>query len=362
LQSRSGAGGISFKGIVKRYGAVHALDSVDLDISGGEFMTLLGPSGSGKSTLLMVLAGFVRPDRGDIRLGGKSIIGLPPHRRNAGMVFQKHALFPHMTVFDNIAYPLRLRSTEKNEIRRKVEEVLALVRLEGYGDRRIDQLSGGQSQRVAVARAIVFSPGVLLMDEPLSALDKNLREQLQIEIRALHDRLGLTTVYVTHDQREALTMSDRIAVMDRGRIAQVATARDLYDRPANSFVAGFVGEATLVPVKRDGDGARALGEHLPAPLLPPDAGEPLFLVIRPGMLELAPQGNPESGYLHFHGAALRPVFEGETLLHQIDCGDGIVLRVRRDARTAPGRAPEPGEKVTLRMAHRDVALVPKARE
>ena len=198
---------ITISGVTKTYGAVYALDSFDLAIQQGEFLTLLGPSGSGKTTLLMALAGFLRPDSGSIKFADREIILTPPHKRDVGMVFQNYALFPHMTVAANVGYPLKLRKRPADEIAEKVEAALDTVQLGGYGARRINQLSGGQRQRVALARAIVFGPRILLMDEPLSALDKQLRERMQIELRHLHERLGMTTVYVTHDQREALTMS-----------------------------------------------------------------------------------------------------------------------------------------------------------
>ena len=229
MNPEKSAGGRSpplrIRGLSKHYGRTTALHEVDLDVDSGEFITLLGPSGSGKTTLLMILAGFVRPNGGSVMVGGEEIIVMPPHKRNVGMVFQNYALFPHMNVFENIAFPLRQRRVERKETAERVQKVLELVHLAGYGERRTDQLSGGQRQRVALARAIVFEPRILLMDEPLSALDKKLREQMQIEIRHLHQRLGMTTVYVTHDQREAITMSDRIAVMNQGRIVQLDTPK-----------------------------------------------------------------------------------------------------------------------------------------
>ncbi len=240
---------ISISRITKRYGDIHALDNVDLEIRSGEFLTLLGPSGSGKTTLLMVLAGFTRPDHGSIKFGDEEIILKPPHTRNVGMVFQSYALFPHMDVAHNVGFPLKLRSVSKAEIAERVEQALNTVQLGGYGKRQINQLSGGQKQRVALARAIVFDPRILLMDEPLSALDKKLREHMQIELRHLHEKLGMTTVYVTHDQREALTMSDRIAVINHGKLMQLDTPREIYDRPANRFVADFIGESTFLKLE-----------------------------------------------------------------------------------------------------------------
>ena len=234
LKGRENALPINVNSLVKTYGAFRALDDVSINIRSGEFMTLLGPSGSGKTTLLMVLAGFVRPDSGSVSFGDKEILLLPPHKRDIGMVFQNYALFPHMTVSENLAYPLKLRSVGRSEIRERVERALDLVQLRGLGDRGIDALSGGQRQRVALARSVIFEPRILLMDEPLSALDKNLREQMQFEVRNLHDRLGITTVYGTHDQREALTMSDRIAVIKEGRIQQVDAPQSL--RAAADFL------------------------------------------------------------------------------------------------------------------------------
>uniref|UniRef100_UPI002FCA56A5 ABC transporter ATP-binding protein n=1 Tax=Bosea sp. (in: a-proteobacteria) TaxID=1871050 RepID=UPI002FCA56A5 len=205
---------IAIRRLSKAYGVVPVLDEIDLDVRPGEFLTLLGPSGSGKTTLLMAIAGFLRPDKGSIRFGEREVVRLAPHKREIGMVFQNYALFPHMDVARNVGFPLRLRRVAAAEIARRVEAALEMVQLGGFGGRRIDQLSGGQRQRVALARAIVFEPRIILMDEPLSALDKQLRERMQIELRQLHERLGTTTVYVTHDQREALTMSDRVAILD----------------------------------------------------------------------------------------------------------------------------------------------------
>ncbi|MBN9235829.1 ABC transporter ATP-binding protein [Mesorhizobium hungaricum] len=237
---------ITIDSVRKAYGSYVALDDVSLDVRPGEFLTLLGPSGSGKTTLLMALAGFVRPDSGKFLLGDRDITRLAPNRRDIGIVFQNYALFPHMNVLANVEYPLALRKTPKAEARRRALEALARVKLEGLSERNIAALSGGQRQRVALARAIVFEPRVMLMDEPLSALDRNLRETMQYEIRRLHDDLGITTIYVTHDQREALTMSDRVAVMNSGRIQQIDTPQQIYDRPSTRFVAEFMGEANIL--------------------------------------------------------------------------------------------------------------------
>jgi mannopine transport system ATP-binding protein len=237
---------ITISGITKVFGRVNAVDGVSIDVAPGEFLSLLGPSGSGKTTLLMMIAGFETPSAGTIRLGERDITYLAPNERQIGMVFQKYALFPHMTVARNIAFPLKMRKRPKAEIAAKVEAALAMVRLDDYGGRFPHQLSGGQQQRIAVARALVFEPPVLLMDEPLGALDKKLREQLQIEIKRLQKRLGVTVIYVTHDQEEALTMSDRVAVMNKGRLEQVGTPADLYARPDNPFVADFIGKMNFL--------------------------------------------------------------------------------------------------------------------
>ena len=226
----------------------------NLDVAKGEFVTLLGPSGSGKTTILMLLAGFESVTGGDIRIGGTSVTRMPPYKRNIGIVFQSYALFPHMTVRENLAYPLTVRGLPAAEIARRVEEYLQLVELGGYGKRRPAQLSGGQRQRVALARALIFEPSLVLMDEPLGALDRKLREQMQFEITRLHKQLGFTVIYVTHDQTEALTMSDRVAVFNEGVVQQCAAPDILYERPQNAFVAGFIGENNLIP-------GRIVGTH-----------------------------------------------------------------------------------------------------
>ena len=245
---------ISVRGLEKRFGQLKAVDDLSLDIPSGEFLALLGPSGSGKSTVLMMLAGFEVPTGGAITIDGRDCTRLPPQKRNIGMVFQHYSLFPHLSVLDNVAFPLKMRGEAKADRRRRAAEALEVVRLDGYGDRMPSQLSGGQRQRVALARAIVYQPRLLLMDEPLSALDKNLREEMQLEIKRLHSELGVTVVFVTHDQGEALTMADRVAILRGGRIQQVSPARELYERPANLFSAGFIGEMNMIPAQWDGSG------------------------------------------------------------------------------------------------------------
>jgi len=234
---------VRFVGIGKTYdGVIRVVEALDLDVERGEFLTLLGPSGSGKTTTLMLLAGFETPTAGEILLEGKPLSRVPPYQRNIGMVFQNYALFPHMTIAENIGFPLSVRGVPAADIAKRVDRALGMVQLGGFGARRPAQLSGGQQQRVAVARALVFEPKLILMDEPLGALDKQLREQMQLEIRQLHQRLGVTMVYVTHDQAEALTMSDRIAVFHRGKIQQLDTPEQMYEYPKNAFVARFIGE------------------------------------------------------------------------------------------------------------------------
>jgi len=238
---------VRFSGIQKTYdGSTLVVRDLNLDIQSGEFLSLLGPSGSGKTTTLMMLAGFESPTAGDILLNGRQITGTPPHKRNFGMVFQNYALFPHMTVAQNVAYPLTVRNVPKAEQEQRVKKALDMVRLAGMGERMPTRLSGGQQQRVALARALVFEPQLVLMDEPLGALDKQLREHMQLELKELHRQLGVTFVYVTHDQGEALTMSDRVAVFNEGVIQQLADAKSLYELPSNRFVAGFVGDSTIL--------------------------------------------------------------------------------------------------------------------
>ncbi len=241
---------LKLKGIRKNYGQVVAVAGVDLEIEDGEFFTLLGPSGSGKTTLLRMIAGFERPDAGTIELEGRDITSMPPYLRNTNTVFQDYALFPHMTVAENIGYGLRVRGVAKAQREKRVERALEMVRLSGLGRRRPNQLSGGQRQRVALARAVVNEPEVLLLDEPLGALDLKLRQEMQIELKQIQKEVGITFVYVTHDQEEALTMSDRLAVMASGQIEQIGSPVDVYERPASEFVAGFIGISNVLA--RDG--------------------------------------------------------------------------------------------------------------
>ena len=287
-------------GIEKRFAGHQAVSALDLQVSPGEFVTLLGPSGCGKSTTLNMIAGFLTPDRGSIRLAGQPMEALAPFRRNLGIVFQDYALFPHRTVAQNVAFGLRMRGVGGAEIARRTADAIAMVRLDGLGGRYPLQLSGGQRQRVALARALVIRPALLLLDEPLSNLDLKLREEMRTEISALQRQLGIATVFVTHDQDEALTMSDRIAVMRQGRIEQVGTAADIYERPASAFVAGFIGSTNMIPVEATAaapDGRlrlhTAAGDALAGAACRP--GGAVLLTIRPERLRLSLPGQAREG-------------------------------------------------------------------
>jgi|TARA_B110000908_G_C10257395_1_gene456551 putative spermidine/putrescine transport system ATP-binding protein len=348
---------ISISGITKRYGNLYALDNIDLEIKQGEFLTLLGPSGSGKTTLLMALAGFTRPDHGSIKFGDEEIILKAPHQRGVGMMFQNYALFPHMNVSQNISYPLRLRKVNKTEIAERVNQALETVQLTGFGDRGINQLSGGQRQRVALARAIVFGPRILLMDEPLSALDKNLREKMQIELRHLHEELGMTTVYVTHDQREALTMSDRIVVINNGKLMQCATPRDLYDYPANKFVAEFIGESAFLKVDHQGDGIYFDGQKLVVETLPKKQKD-LLLMVRPERLMVMVDGQNTKDMNIFNVTVSEIVYQGETKMIYVILDDGVSMSMRLSTRSGqPQNQIDKGDKIKLVLHKSDTTVV-----
>jgi len=351
---------ISIRNVTKAYGSFKALDDVSLEVANGEFVTLLGPSGSGKTTLLMVLAGFVRPEAGSVRFGEEEMILTPPHKRGVGMVFQNYALFPHMDVFHNVAYPLRLRKVSKAEQRDRVLRSLDLVELGQLAERRIDQLSGGQRQRVALARAIVFEPRILLMDEPLSALDKKLREAMQIEIRHLHERLGTTTVYVTHDQREALTMSDRVAVINHGQFAQIDQPKALYERPHNRFVADFIGESSFLPVETANGSVSLEGRPLSlAPEMRVGSGRHL-LVVRPEKLEVLSGTDAGANLNRITGQVKEMVYQGESFLLYVGLPGGQTMAIRQPTRRESLAAiPGEGEEIALGLHPEDTILVPE---
>jgi spermidine/putrescine ABC transporter ATP-binding subunit len=336
--SASGSADLLIEGVGKRFGDVVALDHVSLQVAQGELLTILGPSGSGKTTLLKVVAGFETPDAGRVTVGGVEITALPPAKRDIGMVFQNYALFPHLSVAANVAFPLEMRNVAKPEIERRVAEALAMVELKGYEARLPRQLSGGQQQRVALARAIVFNPRLLLLDEPFGALDRKLRETMQLEVRRLQRRLGLTTIFITHDQEEALVLSDRIAVMNRGTIQQIATTTEIYERPANDFVADFVGESNIfhgtmsAPGMVVLDGGRALQVRSDKP-----AGAKVGVLMRPE--RFAP-----SGANAFSGEVIESVYLGTSFKLRLACEGGPELLVRQPAR---GALPAAGARVTV---------------
>jgi ABC-type Fe3+/spermidine/putrescine transport system ATPase subunit len=334
---------VRLRGVTKRLGTHLAVDDVSLDVPEGDFTTLLGPSGCGKTTTLRIVAGFYRPDAGDVFVRDTRVTDIPPHRRNTAMVFQEYALFPHMTVAENIGYGLRMRGVPAAEARRRIAAVVALVGLEGQEAKFPQQLSGGQQQRVAVARALVVEPEVLLLDEPLSNLDAKLRVRVRTELRALQQQLGKTTLYVTHDQEEALSISDRIAVMNRGRIVQVGTPREIYYRPADRFVADFVGLANFVPVRVVAAGRVRMGDLEFE--VPGAAPGPATLVVRPEAVALSTGFPAEAGRPTFRGRVKATAFLGGLARYWIEAmGTEWVVDV-----AAPGERMYAGE-VTLALA------------
>jgi putative spermidine/putrescine transport system ATP-binding protein len=352
-------GQLVLAGLSKRYPNHAAVLPLDLDVRAGEFLTLLGPSGSGKTTTLMMVAGFTPPSAGDITLNGRSIARLAPEKRNIGVVFQNYALFPHMSVADNVGFPLKMRGQASAAIATKVRDALRLVRLEGLEARMPRQLSGGQQQRVAFARALVFDPDLLLMDEPLGALDKKLREQMQFELKRLHSELGVTIVYVTHDQEEALTMSDRVALMNLGIIEQLGPARELYERPVNRFVAEFIGESNLIEGKLESDGWFVAdgGARFP---VGSDAGLPVgtagTLVARPEKFSLAPQSASDRGIA---GVVREHVYVGDFVRYRIDVPGGLTLTVKVQNNRGAVNARE-GEQVQLYLGPGDARILSNA--
>ena len=339
-----GKGAIELRQITKRYGRECVVDAVSAMIAPGEFFSLLGPSGSGKTTTLMMIAGFADVDAGQILVDGTDIVEVPPQHRGFGMVFQNYAIFPHLTVFDNVAFPLRARKLPNDQIRERVRQALELVRLERFADRFSRQLSGGQQQRVAIARAIVFQPSIVLMDEPLGALDKNLRYQMQVEIKEIQQRLGMTVVYVTHDQEEAMNMSDRIAIMNSGRIEQVGRPADIYENPASNFIARFLGEANLIEgtIEEVREGSAVLctagGLRLRARRaegVAPGARANLF--VRPERVALVrARGGiaADPAINHATGRLAQTSFLGNILRHSVEIEPGV--RVTVDVQNASG--------------------------
>jgi spermidine/putrescine ABC transporter ATP-binding subunit len=342
---------LKLKNLKKFYGDIVAVDDVSMEIMDGEFLTLLGPSGSGKTTILLMIAGFENPTSGEIMFQGKPINPVPAEKRNIGMVFQNYALFPHMTIFGNLAFPLKMRKVGKQEKERKVKEVLDLVQLPGYENRSPKQLSGGQQQRIALARALIFDPPVLLMDEPLGALDKKLREHMQLEIKHIQSQLKRTVIYVTHDQEEAMVMSDRIAVMNEGKVQQVGTPDELYEKPVNKFVAGFIGESNFIEgsavdvkdgvlmIQLDDDSRHQLRWDEDVTI-----GEQVCFSIRPEkMFILNNEKRPENA---LNGIIEEIIYIGETTRYKIIIGKENIINVRE--MNVGDRSPyKRGEKVKL---------------
>ena len=353
---------VRFEDVRKSYDGIHfVVEGLDLAVKRGEFLTMLGPSGSGKTTTLMMLGGFERPTLGHIYLDGKPVERLPPEKRNIGFVFQNYALFPHMTVAENVAFPLRYRGVKGADAKSRVAKALDMVHLDRFGDRRPGQLSGGQQQRVALARALVFEPSLVLMDEPLGALDKQLRERMQIEIKHLQTELGITMVYVTHDQSEALTMSDRIAVFHEGRVQQLADPVTLYNQPANRFVAEFIGENNILPctVETVANGFASLtapgGAQVLAVARPGvAAGQGALLSIRPEQLKLARVDDPTT-HNRLKGTIDEVFFLGDHVRLSVKIGGEHSLLARIPAPEA--RVFHVGEAVELSCASTDTHLL-----
>ena len=346
---------ISVRRATKRYGESRVLDDVSLEVGAGEFLTILGPSGSGKTTLLNVISGFTRLDDGSVHFGGDDVTWRPVNERGLGIVFQNYALFPHMTVGENVAFPLKVRRLGRAAIKERVASALRLVQLSGFVDRAIGSLSGGQRQRVALARAVVFAPPIVLMDEPLSALDKTLREQMQVEIRHLHSKIGATTIYVTHDQREALTMSDRIAVMNHGRVIQCDTPTAIYQAPRDAFVAGFVGEFTLLRARRKADRAAILDDGTELRVTSPLPNDKLWVVLRAERVLLPEECTPESNRIPI--TVRDVIYQGDSLLILGDLA-GSRVSIRRPLRAeSQFSRPSPGVRLTVGLALADTIVV-----
>jgi putative spermidine/putrescine transport system ATP-binding protein len=355
---------LALRRISKSYGAVTAVADLSLQLAKGEFLSLLGPSGSGKTTTLTMIAGLLQPTAGEILLEGRPVTPLPPYKRNIGVVFQNYALFPHMTVAKNIAFPLTMRGAARGEIAERVRKVLKLVGLPDHGSRYPRQLSGGQQQRVALARAMVFEPPILLMDEPLGALDKKLREHMQLEIKRLHRELGMSIIYVTHDQEEALVMSDRIAVFNLGRLEQVGTPTELYERPATRFVAEFIGESNIFPGV---SGAAAngfctldsAGMRLRAVATRPLAeGERAVISVRPERIALQ-AGEPASATENVIGGRVTDVvYLGRSRKYVVRTAAGQEVVSLQQARSGAQPGFEIGEAVSLRWQAEDATVLP----
>jgi len=348
--------GVTLKGLTKRYGDVAAVQGLDLEVAPAELVALLGPSGCGKTTTLRLVAGFLAPESGEIWVGDRRLSSaatvVPPERRRMAMIFQSYALWPHLTVAQNVAYGLRFNGVPRGDRERRVREILRVVQLGGYESRYPGELSGGQQQRVAVARALVVEPEILLLDEPLSNLDANLREEMRFEIRRLHESFGITTLYVTHDQAEALVISDRVAVLQHGRVAQIGAAEELFERPRTRFVAEFIGKSNLIEGVAEGPGVMARGRlrlRLATVDVPP--GAPVLLAVRPHQIELTPgtaaREAASAGPNLLEGTVRRASYLGDAVDYEVALDDSdLVLRV---AAPTPIRV-RAGERVTLAIA------------
>ena len=357
--AENGAAWLQIQGVTHRYGQVVALDDVSLEIGEGELVTLLGPSGCGKTTLLRILAGFIRPAEGRVVLQGRDITRVPPHKRPVNMVFQRATLFPHLDVFENVAFGLRVAGVAKGNVEERVKQALALVQLPGYERRRAHELSGGQMQRVALARALVNRPRVLLLDEPLSALDLKIRLEMEEELRRVHRETGATFVYVTHDQREALALSDRIVVLDQGRIEQLGTPDTIYRQPSSPFAARFVGDANVLPVEVVGHGGgRAAvtlaGQSLSVPCQPELPTGDAWLVLRPEVVRL---GAADGAGLR--GTVRDLAFRGSGFGYRLEIA-GLAETLKAEVPAEAGRPHELGSDVVVRFDPDSCVLLPRA--
>ncbi len=353
--------GVKVENITKRFGKVVAVDNLSLEIKPGELFTLLGPSGCGKTTLLRTIAGFYFQEAGSIRIDEKIVDHIPPHKRDTGMVFQSYAIFPFMSVFDNVAYGLKARKISRDEIRKRVTRAIELVRLTGLEKRRPDQLSGGQLQRVAVARAVVIEPRVLLMDEPLSNLDAKLRVEMRVDIRRLQKKLGITMIYVTHDQEEALAISDRIAVMSTGKVAQVGSAWDIYNKPATSHVAGFIGVTNFFACQVVKQGAESVlvdfqGQNVEFPCVLKEKTEEVVVSVRPESLEIIGKGDqPAEGNIRFSAKVFDTIYLGADLRITLESGSGDRFQVEVN-NPSPEDQLEEGREVELCFSPAEVSV------
>ncbi len=316
-------------GLQKKYGNIIALEDVTFSVKKNELVTVLGPSGSGKSSLLMSIAGFVKPDKGDIYINGLRINDVPPYKRNIGVVFQSLALFPHMSVYENIAFPLRIRKFPEDEIKRKVKRMLEIVKLSGFENRKIDQLSGGQKQRVAIARTLIFEPTILLLDEPLGALDRKMREEMQIEIRRIHEQVGATTLLVTHDQQEAMRIADRLIVMKDGRIEQIGRPEEVYNNPKTLFVAEFLGETNIIKgvARKEAGKTLFISEKGLIFQLPANAEGQGHIAIRSEDFKIYLSREEGKGLPLNYGKIINRLFEGDHILYEVE-SNGTILKIR----------------------------------